>query len=515
MNLIQTEQSKNRIKKLAQARLNKVQFTSIKENNLNDKVQFTNIKKNVIQLNYFKKGKAPYVNESIDIDKVFEIIKTGNGNAELINQARNFGKYTPEYDNIKMNLLPTVRFNFTFHTKVSDKNIKAATGLIYLDVDDVDSIDNTNQYIFASWKSLSSTGYGLLVKIDGLSLDNFETNYLEISSTLGIKSDIGAKKATQQTILSYDDNIYINNDSLVFKAKEKVVFSKEKSEAKKKEEKHILVNCTFEDYTGATRFNNFSEYFEDETPFIVFNEEKERMIIPFIPKSVEGNRTNNMFAYLSQIAILNTNANFNFLKSVANTFNKYCYPNLNDDKVDAIVNNVIKKKISNELLQNKNVERRLIFNPKVKMTKEEKQKIVAVEVGKIRTENTKKEIYNIIEDWDFEKNGLITQTKVSEISSKSIRTIKTHWNEFKDYIKELNIDQKSNVLSIENKEVIVDVVEDADNTPNWTIAPEYTYDEEIERTAYKPKDFEINEVDKLEIPNWYITPDYVKPEWLN
>lgn len=452
---IQSEQSKNRIKKLAQARLNqKVSFTDIKYGAQKEEEKHIRVN-DTFYVDYFKCGKSPYVKRTISIEDIFEIIKTGDGNQELITEARNFGKNTQEYDAIKINQLPSVRFNFNFNTKAADRNIKAATGLIYIDIDDVDSIDNNNHFIFASWKSLSSTGYGILVKIDGLTLDNFSTNYLEVSTILGIKSDIGAKKATQQTILSYDANIYVNNSSSVFTAKQKVSFSRIKCGAQKKREKHIRVNDTFSDYTGTTRFNNFSDYFEDgddETPFRVFTEKKQRMSIPFIPKSVVGNRTNNMFAYVSQVAINNASSNFNFLKAVANTFNKYCYPNLSDDKVDAIVNNVLKKKENNEILLNENVERRLIFNPncKIKLTKEEKQKIVAGEVGKIRTEKTKKQIYDVLENWDFENNGAINQNKVADVSGKAIATIKRNWSDFKDYVKELNADyQNVNGASIE------------------------------------------------------------------
>ncbi len=431
----------------------KVSFTDI-QNNYNPK-GFKKEEKHIsvndtFLIDSFKSGKSPYIKQTIAINNIFNIIKSGNGNKDLINEARSFGKYTKEYDNIKMNLLPSVRFNFNFDTKAADKNIKAATGLIYLDVDDVDLIDNTNPYIFASWKSLSSTGYGILVKIDGLTLDNFSTNYLELSSILGIKSDIGAKKATQQTILSYDEHIYINNSSLGYKAKGKVSFTDIKAnEVQEKEEKHISVNDTFLDYTGTTRFNNINEYFEDDTPYIVFSGAKENMTIPFIPKSIIGNRTNNMFAYLSQIALLNTNSNFNFIKAVANTFNKNCHPKLSEEKVISIVNNVIKKKSTNELLVNKNRQRRIIFNPKIKMDKKEKQKIIAVEVGQVRTEKTKQEIYNIIENWNFTENGKINQNKIAAISGKGIATIKRYWNDFKSYVKELNSDNQKDVVEPE------------------------------------------------------------------
>jgi len=449
----------------------KVQSNIIKEDvsfnttdsSTNEKVQFTDIKvkeeeKKHIETNctfdidLFKNGKSPYVKSIIKIDTIFEYIKTGNGNLSFIELARNAGKGSTQYDIIKMEILPSVRFNFNFNVSAKDKNIKSPTGLIFIDIDNINELDTTNKYIYSAWKSLSNTGYGILVKIDGLTLKNFSTNYLHLSTLLGITSDIGAKKATQQTILSYDKDIFINNNSIVFKAiNEKVQFNHIKKG--REEKKHIETNCTLQEYKGETRFNNITDYFKDESPYIVF-EEKENLMIPFIPKSIIGNRSSNMFSYLSQIALLNTQSNFNLLLSIANSFNKHCQPPLNIDKVIAIVNDVIMKKNKNELIENRNKERRIIFNPLNKMDKNEKQKIVNQEVGKIRTEKSKQEIHTIIENWDFLNSGKITQKKVSDLTGKSIRTIKTYWDELKDNVNEMNKGFKISpkVIEIKNAE---------------------------------------------------------------
>lgn len=48
--------------------------------------------------------------------------------------------------------------------------------------------------------------------------------------------------------------------------------------------------------------------------------------------------------------------------------------------------------------------------------------------GKIRYDKTNEELKLIIYSWDF-NNGKITQKKISELSGKSIRTIKYHWKD--------------------------------------------------------------------------------------
>lgn len=143
----------------------------------------------------FESAKAPKVKQVLAIEDVLQIIKNGDEHLHIINTARFYGKGSTIYDNIKTNLLPSFRFNFLFEDSASNKNIISSTGLIYLDVDGVDSIP-TNDYIFASWKSLSNTGFGLLVKVDNLTLDNYSNIYNQLTEIIGINSDAGARKAT-------------------------------------------------------------------------------------------------------------------------------------------------------------------------------------------------------------------------------------------------------------------------------------------------------------------------------
>jgi len=59
-------------------------------------------------------------------------------------------------------------------------------------------------------------------------------------------------------------------------------------------------------------------------------------------------------------------------------------------------------------------------------------------MGTHKTEQTKKEIYSIIEGWNLKTEGKITQRAVTEKSGKSIITIKRYWPEFKEFVSELN-----------------------------------------------------------------------------
>ena len=220
-------------------------------------------------INQFANCKNPYVNKNVTIDVALSAIKNGDSNLQTILDIRKLGKSSPDYQKTKATKLPTNRFNFRFIENVSNITISEPTGLIYIDVDDSTNVDLTNPYIYACWKSLSETGLGILVKVDGLSLNNFKDTYLRIGDMLGIQMDLGACKATQQTVQSYDPNLYKNKDSLIFQAIDKKVSSSVIQEGEKRE-RLIGVNDTFLP-SDKIRFNNIGDYFMDKgCGYIVF-----------------------------------------------------------------------------------------------------------------------------------------------------------------------------------------------------------------------------------------------------
>jgi len=420
----------------------------------------------VTTINKFKKGTNAYVAETITLQQILNTIKNGDTNLESINNIRTVGKGNPGFDKMKMEL-PSHRFNFKFTVKASNDNIICPTGLIYIDVDACDTIDTSNPYIHAAWKSISLTGFGLLVKVDGLTLQNYASTYNAVSFALGLSTDVGARKATQQTMLSYDTNLYHNNDSIVFKAVTEKVSSTTILKEEKKE-RLIEVKDTFFNKEDKIRFNNINQYFvNNDSDYIVFDE-KEALCIPFIPKRVgDGKRNTIMFSVLSQYSLLNPSYGEGFLMACAKVINNNFINKYAEDKVKSIVTGVIKKRENGTLVPFLNKERRLLFNPNNKLDKKAKQQLTGKEMGKVKTAATRSKIYNAVMGWDFEINGKITQDKVKEvIEVKSILTVKRNWEEVKDLVKDMNLDfkngitsyTKTDVLSIDNLEVIVEPI---------------------------------------------------------
>lgn len=408
------------------------------------------------RISKFKNCQSPSIEDNLEIEEIINIIKNGDENISLINDARYFGRGDDTYKMYKEKFLPTFRFNFQFDKYATNKNITKPTGLIYIDADNIDEIPNSDM-VYAKWKSLSETGYGVLVKTYNVDRNNFKQSYDEIGTILNVKPDDNARKATQQTVLSYDKDIYFNPNSITYSAstiEENVTYiesdiKKVSFPSIKKREECIGGNDTFFNEVPRNtkvRFNNIDEYFlneyENET-FRVF-EEKVNICDPFIPKVIPmGKRNSTLFFLLSQYKVLNPYLSNAFFEAIANTINGKMRPNLPPNEVKKTLVSVMKSFKENSLKLHLNSERRILFNPKYKISFKEKMKIVNTEMGKLKSSKTQEHIYLIIENWDFDELGKITQKKVEKLSKYSIATIKRYWSNFKDYVKELNTDFKN------------------------------------------------------------------------
>jgi len=394
----------------------------------------------------FKNCENPNVSSNYDIKEILNIIKYGNDTLPLVKSARAYGKPSYNYKIIKDKQLPSFRYNFNFNGYATNKNIISPSGLIYLDFDNINDIPNSD-IIYAKWKSLSTKGFGVIVKVDNLNLNNFSNTYDEIGKQLNILPDPNARKATQQTVLSYDPDLYFNPNSITYTAKNISYSDKVKKVPSahiiKKGERGLLGDDTFLENSNTLRFNNISDYFINRNEEYLVFKDKIKICEPFIQSIIErGKRNNIMFFHLSQYKMLNPNINRKTLKTLSETINKRMVPKLSNNEVDSIIKSVFKKYEEGTLELILNKERKFLFNPIYKLTREEKMKIVNSLNGELKKEATKETIYNTIETWDFESYGKIIQEKVADVSGFSVTTIKRYWSNFKEFIRELNNDFK-------------------------------------------------------------------------
>lgn len=130
------------------------------------------------------------------------------------------------YDFIKCTKVPIVTWNCEFEGKRNIKNAKNLSGFLYMEIDDFMSkskeevysilTDNGLSFIKAVWKSFGGKGYGFLIAVDGLTLDNFKYSWINIQnkffSEFGIKVDKATKDISRINVLSSDENIFIREN---------------------------------------------------------------------------------------------------------------------------------------------------------------------------------------------------------------------------------------------------------------------------------------------------------------
>jgi hypothetical protein len=69
------------------------------------------------------------------------------------------------------------------------------------------------------------------------------------------------------------------------------------------------------------------------------------------------------------------------------------------------------------------------------------------ECGQTALINSRYKISNALNDWDFEKNGHITQENLSKVIPMGLKTVKRHYN---DFFKQIELIYEKELLRMEN-----------------------------------------------------------------
>jgi len=390
-------------------------------------------------LNYYQNTKTPTVMSATTSQQWFSFIKSSEFSS-LIERARSGEE---DYNKVKLTKLPCVTYNFLYDSYKKDENIISSTGLLYLDIDnpsfDIRSIDRSKVYAF--YHSFGGYGWSLIIRVDGLNKKNFKYNYKLIVKELGLEEfiDINAIKASQYNVLSYDPNIQINNSSKVFIAED--IIEEEKctpTVSNKEREKKAYT------HGGGTvfkplRFDNLNDI-EFEGDFTV-NWEGYDWVRCWIPiKKVNAGRNNMLLSYCNNLVWLNPHITIERALKVIKSVNEIAFVTpIIEEHLIKIVLSVFKYKedgsLRPKLFERK---RKIVFKKNSGLNAEEKREIVLDICNKKKADDSKQKLYDIIESWDFEKYGKISIRKISVNFPISKKTVAKYWNEFKEYVNELN-----------------------------------------------------------------------------
>jgi hypothetical protein len=399
------------------------------------------------------------------LTEILDLIKNGSPRTnKLIAFARRCGKGTKQYNDIKTNHLPAYLFNFKFDKTLANSNIICPTGLLYLDIDDFETehlLSCTQEelkhipYVLACWRSLSEKGLSVLVSVKGMNASNynlFKTYFMgyykyNAETKYGLNLDDNAWKLVQKTVLSWDEDIYINEkcvplsygEALTYCRVFKFIKPNEKvSYTLLKEEKREIGQCMtpFVYNRGVIRTNPANKFLTLTDRHLHADKDKEYTVHPegvffnkiFFSKKYKikvGKRAKIMFAqackyirlYGEQFTYV-----FNFLKMVRN---HYCEnpDSVSDDELSKIVKDALKNYQSNKI---KMATGKIFFPLDSKLTKEEKFSIVGKEVGKMKSNKTIEWLSSNYEQ------GMRQVDLINKVGIKKESTVKRYWNEDAD-----------------------------------------------------------------------------------
>lgn len=365
-----------------------------------------------------------------NIEEVVEFIKfPPTEHVYLVQYARTLERGSIDYQKIKKYQLPAISINFNFSDGyIVGKNVAESTGYLYIDVDGKteQDLEINTAYVCAYWRSLSNTGLTLVVKVDGLTPDNFKIATQEIAKLLDVPFDSKAVSIDRLTVLSYDPNAHYNDNVEVFPIAELVsgqsvelsnTGSKNFRNTIIKDNSLIGIHCD-----GKIRYNNLDEVTKgmdiiyDDRGIYDCGSNKIRYHSAFIPKGVkEGNREKVLGLYAKRLLFLNPDLDKKTLSKMifyANMVN--LMTPLENNEVWGIIDKAFNKRDNPRT----NKTKRFFFQDVTLTAVEKSRKCLEIinQEKRERTQEKKNIISELFCNWNCHENGKITPKRVMELT---------------------------------------------------------------------------------------------------
>ena len=393
-------------------------------------------------LSYFESVNNTTVYQKLEMHTWLSKIKYGSFE-QHVNYVRRCQDKT-EVDRIKIKELPCVVYNFELDKQRNTENITSATGYFFIDIDVPFDIRTLNRSkIFALYKSLRGTGYHVIVKVDGLTINNYDDAYSFIIKSLQLEDvvDKCAKGKIQPSVISYDPDLFINDNSLVFDLSKLISVTPPLELFNK-----TLVKETFSQSGGVKKinFNCANEMEFNNEPYIADWQNINFIECRLTGKIKEGKRNKTLFAYGANLVYLNPTLSKEELVRLLHSVNiSACIEPLEYKDIISIINTLFKYREEGKLKPLYRPKKRsIVFNPEAKLDYDTKMGIVHSVRREKCAVDSKNKIYEILENWDFTTHGTISQSKIVKNNAISKKTVEKYYSEFKDYILELNMNYK-------------------------------------------------------------------------
>lgn len=377
------------------------------------------------------------------------------------------GEKNDDYTQIK-ETLPAVCYNATFRGTKSNKNIEQITNLMFLEIDDLESKQDAEEYkqelikkykwIVACYRSLSGLGLHLVIAVDHINdPDDYKYKYEYISDQyFNSQLDANAKRLTQYTILPFDINIYINENPSILQVDKELKEYQKSASTENNKDKIITSTCTFtsgdlnnemniaaRDHGLLFKQNHNFVWDDPDVPIYIPNglDVIEINMFPLFQYKVsEGNRNNTIGKLSMKLIYLNPEQHFHdeILKFVVKMNRRICSPPLTYKEVKNSFEANWKKHLNGDLdVSSCFTKRRFFWSPICTLLGKQKRAIAAQYFQGNRKQQSLQKIQYAIEDI-FSEGQKIKQKDVVERSGLSPRTVKNYWEQFKEMVDEMN-----------------------------------------------------------------------------
>ncbi|UII77151.1 hypothetical protein LV716_05010 [Flagellimonas sp. HMM57] len=352
-------------------------------------------------------------------------------------KARELGKGTEGYRQIKTDKIPCTTINFNHDGYVQGSTITNPTGYMFMDVDEDTMGDVDMNYVAAYWKSLSNQGYSVIVKVNDLYPDGLKESYQQVGELLDLKYDEAAISKDRLTVLSYDTKAYYNTD-----CKEVELHHNKKTHYNTIEKS--FSHCS--ECNGVKiRYNNLNYTLEESGIELIYDQDGvydfgssqklaySEVVIPF-RKIKEGKRDRIMTTIIHQLIALNPKFPKEQLLKLCHYVNRTkMTPPLPDKTIaQAFERKYLERTRLNPIL---NARRRFLYNPLHNLTTKEKRRLNAKKIGQDKVTKTKQRLRSALSKWDYEKMGKITHKKLVQVTGMNLKTIQKYCSSVKNELK--------------------------------------------------------------------------------
>ena len=401
---------------------------------------------------YFNNIKSIETSSSINsIDDLYNMIRLESEYSKQVNSLRKLEYGSEEYKSFKSKIGRVITPHGVF-SKRNANSLSSLSGYLYFDIDNTKLtrefiINKYSKYITLLTRSIGGRGFSIFIKVNNLTIDNFNDCWNHISQIfIDLNIDRMAKGIARPFFIPFDYQVYLNKDVSFDFRQSRGIDLQDKLEANqnKKEYDTILndtkniipINILKTQIYLRTQVNEINNLFKIENI--------SDYIYIYIPPIIQDGKKHFYYKiYIYQLMYLNPDITLQQVYSFLHNINKYNTGFNPMDKKELIrlcsyQYSDIRESGDYTFLNKYMKTKKIHFIKNNNLTMKEKQVIAAKINGRLKTNQTIEQI-NEVKFYLETKNIKVTQNNVKNYFEEyygetiSIATIKRNWTKDVNY----------------------------------------------------------------------------------